>query len=464
MSSPRFRIPRFSLVVLLSLAMSFPLLADSHVRIVRLSYMDGSVLVSRSDSKDYQKAMVNLPIVEGMKLKTEDDGRAEIEFEDGSTLRIVPGSAVEFTTLSLRDSGIKASDINVSAGTVYVTFAGSKDAEFSLSVGGGKVSLSQAAHLRIDYGNPLSSIALFKGGAQVDGPSGTVELKKNQTLTFEISGSAQYQLAKNIHREPWDEWDDQQNEYHTRYAMKSNNNYSPYAYGMTDLSYYGSFFDYPSYGMLWQPYFVGVGWDPFMDGAWTYFPGWGFGWVSAYPWGWTPYHSGSWVFIPGRGWAWQPGGVWQPVYTQPVVVNAPKTFVPPRPPVSGTRTLVVNRGPASVFSGEKLVVRNNSAGLGVPRGDIRNLGKMSQKVETRGSVSQRISTPSVAMTGTGTGMGRGPAGTNAASRGSAAHSGAGGSGLSSHSAPSMPSSHSAPAPSMPSSHAGGAPAGGPAHR
>ena len=37
----------------------------------------------------------------------------------------------------------------------------------------------------------------------------------------------------------------------------------------------------PGYGMMWQPYLVGAGWDPFMNGAWTWYPGAGYAWISA---------------------------------------------------------------------------------------------------------------------------------------------------------------------------------------
>src|SRR5208282_3779479 len=103
-----------------------------------------------------------------------------------------------------------------------------------------------------------------------------------------------------------------QDQYQQQNALRSSSysSYSPYAYGVSDLNYYGSFSTLPGYGVMWQPYLVGMGWDPFMDGAWAFYPGFGYGWVSAYPWGWTPYHSGSWVFVNGRGWFWQAGGPW----------------------------------------------------------------------------------------------------------------------------------------------------------
>ena len=399
MSRPKFQIPSFSLAALLCLVFSLPAIADSHVRIVRLSYIEGSVQISRGAGQTYEKAMVNLPIAEGAKLKTLD-GRAEVEFEDGSTLRIVPDSVVEFPQLSLRDSGAKVSGVEVKNGTVYVNFVGTKDDEFSVRFGDEKVTVAHAAHFRIALEEKDSSVAVFKGLVQLDSPSGPIEVKKNQTVSFGLE-SNQYKLAKNIHETPWDSWDDQQNEYHTRYAAKSYNNYSPYAYGTSDLAYYGNFSSVPGYGMMWQPYLAGMGWDPFMDGAWAFNSGWGFGWVSAYQWGWTPYHYGSWAFIPGYGWGWQPGGAWNNWYAQPRVLNAPNGFTVPRAPTTGTSTVVVNRGTASTFTGSKLVVRNNSAGLGVPRGQLENLAKVSQKAQIRGVVTQRMPIQTVAMPSSG---------------------------------------------------------------
>src|SRR5579859_5962344 len=105
MSTPNFRSNILIVAVFLVIA-SLSAMADSHVRIVRLSYIEGAVQISHGAGGAYEKAIVNLPITEGAKLKTAD-GRAEVEFEDGSTLRIVADSTVEFSQLSLRDSGAK---------------------------------------------------------------------------------------------------------------------------------------------------------------------------------------------------------------------------------------------------------------------------------------------------------------------------------------------------------------------
>jgi len=382
------------IAALFSLA-ALPALADSHVRIVRLSSIDGTVKVDKGTGQ-FEKAIVNLPITQGMKLRTGDDGRVEVEFEDGSTLRLTPGTAVRFDELSLRDSGTKVSHVELSKGTLYAESTGGRDSELTLQFGQEKVILPRGAHVRLGADERGAALAVFKGDLNVDGPSGEIAVSKKQTADFDFSANDRFTLAKKVQQEPEDDWDKEQDQYHQRYASNSYNSYSPYAYGSTDLAYYGNFFNAPGYGMMWQPYFVGAGWDPFMDGAWAFTPGFGFGWVSAYPWGWTPYHYGSWAFVPGFGWAWQPGGVWMPFYGQPVVLNAPAGFVAPRAPASGMGTVIVNRGPTSsltAMSGGKMVIRNNSAGLGIPRGQFDNLGKLSQKVQSHGMVTEHVAMP-----------------------------------------------------------------------
>lgn len=383
---------RFLFPTLLCVVSALPVLADSHVRIVRLSVVEGRVGVDRGTGH-FEKAMVNLPVTQGMKLGTANDGRAEVEFEDGSTMRLAPETTVEFPDLSLRDSGAKVSTIQLSKGIAYVEFTGAKSDELTVQFGQEKVAFTHSAHARIGVDERGADLAVFKGELQAEGPSGTVNVKKNQTADFDFSNNDRFTLAKKIQQLPEDDWDKEQDQYHQQYAAKSYNSYSPYAYGTTDLAYYGNFFNAPGYGTMWQPYFAGAGWDPFMDGAWSFSPGFGFGWVSAYPWGWTPYHYGTWVFLPGRGWAWQPGGVWTPMYTQAAVRNAPAGFVAPRAPSSGNGTVVVNRGPTpTLASSGKLTIRNNSAGLGLPRGEFNNLSKLSQKAQKSGAVTQRVST------------------------------------------------------------------------
>src|SRR6266576_3124288 len=106
----------------LFLLTSLSAVAKSSVRIVRLSYVEGSVQIDRGTGK-YEKAFVNFPITEGVKLRAQSESRAEIEFEDGTTLRLVPDTTVQFPQLSLEDSGTKVSTVEILRGTAYINYA-----------------------------------------------------------------------------------------------------------------------------------------------------------------------------------------------------------------------------------------------------------------------------------------------------------------------------------------------------
>src|ERR1700739_1766678 len=97
------------LAILLSIVWVLPAAAlDTNIPIVRLSYISGDVQLDRREGQGYERAIMNMPIVQGSRLWTRgEDALAEVEFEDGSTVRLTPDTAVEFQELSLRDSGEK---------------------------------------------------------------------------------------------------------------------------------------------------------------------------------------------------------------------------------------------------------------------------------------------------------------------------------------------------------------------
>jgi hypothetical protein len=387
-----------TLAALACLLLAIPSFADSQARIVRLSDVEGNLQIDRNTGQGYEKAFLNMPITQGAKLRASGDARAEVEFEDGSTLRITPNTVIEFPQLSLRDSGGRVSAVNLQEGTAYLKFAATKDDEFTLNFAHEKLALTSPAHLRVEMGDTQATLAVFKGAVRVEGASGTVEVGKKQSVTFDLAAKDQYTLAKNLEPDPYDSWDKEQQKYHDQY-MSTNSTGSPYAYGMSDLNYYGSYYAVPGYGLMWQPYFAGAGWDPFMNGAWLYYPGFGYTWVSGYPWGWMPYRYGSWTYLPTYGWLWQPGNrsSWGGWNTMPRVVNPPPRFSAPQPP-TGNNTVVVSRGPVPTPVGtprNKMVIRNDSAGLGIPRGSIRNLGSISQAVKQQGAATATIHTAPV---------------------------------------------------------------------
>ncbi|HVP41976.1 MAG TPA: FecR family protein [Terriglobales bacterium] len=338
----------FALLLVSLFCATLPALADSTARIVRLSYLDGDVQIDRGNGSGLERAVLNMPVVQGTQLSTAGDGSAEVEFEDGATLRLVPDTAVEFRTLSLRSSGERVSSIELARGTAYLEATRKKD-DFSITAGGQEITLAHDAHVRIQRSGAHITLAVFKGEVDVQNPTGSVRVKKDETLNLNLNDPSQYELDKGIETGSYDAWNQQRDDYRKTYAARHHDRYnSNYSYGWSDLNYFGSFNQYGSYGSLWRPWGIGPGWDPFADGAWVFYPGYGYMWVSAYPWGWMPYRYGTWIFVPGYGWAWRPGTVWTTWYATPVIYGAPVGYVAPKPPAAtSTRpgTVVVGGGP-----------------------------------------------------------------------------------------------------------------------
>lgn len=375
---------RLALVLLsaASLLVAIPVFADSQVRIVRLSDVQGSVRIDKNSGAGFESAFLNLPITQGTQLKTLDGARAEVEFEDGSTLRLAPNSLIQFSTLGSDEGGKHNSVINLVEGMAYVDWIGKSGDELGLNFSREKLSLNHEAHFRLDTSAQVARLAVFKGNLEVEGPAGQVTVEKNKTATFNTSDDDKYAVTNHVAEAPLDAWDKESIEYHDQYAKK---NTAPYGYGASDLGYYGNYTNVSGYGTMWQPYFMGAGWDPFMDGAWSFYPGMGYMFVSAYPWGWTPYMYGSWNFVPGYGWGWMPGGwnTWNTsprysggtggVHMHPLVV-----------PSGSVKTVVVGRGgPASTIASAR-TINGGSAGLGIPRGSLANLHHLNEEVAKKG--------------------------------------------------------------------------------
>jgi hypothetical protein len=374
---------RFNLILaaIACMVLALPALADSQARIVRLSDVQGTVQIDKNTGLGFENAFLNLPVTQGAELKTAANGRAEIEFEDGSTMRVAPNSTVLFSTLGVNDAGKHTSVVNLVEGMAYLNWLGKSGDEFTLNFSRETTVLDRYAHIRVDASAKSADLAVFKGNVSVDSPSGKVTVEKNKTAKFDVSNDDKSTVADNIVPAPLDQWDNEAIAYHEQYMAK--NNPSPYGYGASDMSYYGNYSNVPGYGMMWQPYFTGIGWDPFMDGAWSWYPGFGYMFTSPYPWGWMPYHYGNWVFIPGLGWMWQPGGFnsWAavPHYTATSAVH----LAPLVAPTGTVKTVVIGKGGSvSTVASSRLVA--GSGGLGIARGSLNNLHHLNAEVAKNG--------------------------------------------------------------------------------
>ena len=80
------------------------------------------------------------------------------------------------------------------------------------------------------------------------------------------------------------------------------------------LAPYGSWFQTPDYGYVWQPVVVyESSWRPYTRGRWACSDR-GWTWLSDEPHGWATYHYGRWCHLHDHGWVWVPGSEWAPCW------------------------------------------------------------------------------------------------------------------------------------------------------
>ena len=249
----------------------------SHARVVRLSFVEGTVTVQRPDVPEWAKAPANTPIQEGFKLSTGENSYAEVEFENAfSTARLGQLSTIEFTQLALAPSGAKINRLAFGEG--YATFHFVREAGdiYEVKVGETTLMPSGKCEFRADLQSGELRVEVFNGSVDVSGPAGSQTLSKNSVLELHIGTDAHYQIAEGITKDAWDQWvanrDKQQSASQAAtpgpYAAQTGSGF----YGWNDLNSYGQ---------------------------WGFIPGSGYGWFPSVSWGWSPYSLGQWASYPG---------------------------------------------------------------------------------------------------------------------------------------------------------------------
>ena len=292
-------------------------LADSgHARIVRLSLVQGDVRFARDSKGDplneskanWEAAALNLPIRQGYVVAT-DNGRAEVEFENGAMAFLAENTVLEFYDLSSEDGGFTTRLIlRQGSAEFYVNPA--RGDYFSVTGGDFSVEAGSKTTFRMNNFDDGTSVNVLHGRltALVNGKN--THLEKDQSLSVKAGEPDSMAVERVPANDEFDQWVsgriDSVNTA-TSAAMQYSNSYG-YSSGFGDLYTYGAWFPLAGYGYGWRPYGVGLGWCPFDFGSWYYDPFFGWSFLGSQPWGWAPYHYGGWLFQPGIGWVWSPSG------------------------------------------------------------------------------------------------------------------------------------------------------------
>ncbi len=315
-------------------------------RALRLSSVDGQVQVTQGNQVLASPALANTPLFEGTQVSTADDGRAEIQLEDGSVARISPNSSLTIGTLRL-EGNTADTELVLNSGLGYFEFQGDTQAKpMRVRFGDSVVTASGFTVLRLNLDYPPGEVAVFSGNVHVEGGNSlSLDLHGGQSAKLNGPDSGNYVVSEAIEPDSWDTWNSDRDQALT--AQESDrteatnsvpNSNNP---AWSDLDANGNWYNVPGQGYVWSPYeATSAGWDPYGCGSWMWTPRFGFIWVSCEQWGYMPYASGAWGYYDGLGWGWAPGlGVpwWGGAGWGFNFGNTPFRYLPPRRPVGGPR-------------------------------------------------------------------------------------------------------------------------------
>lgn len=274
----------------------------------RLSAVEGSVRIWRTEESGngaWDRAELNDVVTVGTGLAT-DEGRAEVRVGPDA-YRLGAGTTGGFNQLDFagKSFGLERGVLNVRLAPAP------QGAAASIVVAGVQVDLAAPGRYRVDAidGAPLN-IAVFEGQAAARHGGNSVTVGVGQALVMTQS-SVHFAAATSTALDAWALERDQ------RYAQWESARFvSPNMTGYEELGAYGDWATDSTYGTVWFPRAVPVGWAPYRFGRWRWVAPWGWTWVDAAPWGYAPFHYGRWVTVGGR-WGWWPGGyvarpVWAP--------------------------------------------------------------------------------------------------------------------------------------------------------
>ena len=203
--------------------------AKSHARVVRLSYVSGTVMVKRSASAEPEKAMLNTPIQEGFELSTSSGSYAEVEFENGSTARLGEQSQLLFHQLALDADGNKLNGLTFERGYATFHFVPERNSPsetkkwgndgiiyflpastdvYHVKVADATVTSHGKCEFRTDLVQGRYRVEIFKGPVDIITPT----LSSSQIFAGKIlehqSGSPElaFSFRKKIVKDAWDRW------------------------------------------------------------------------------------------------------------------------------------------------------------------------------------------------------------------------------------------------------------------
>jgi hypothetical protein len=263
MRSPFFRVAGVVFIgcAVLANAITSKSQEKAEPQLVRITYTHGAVKFSTGKNghpnlqTDWMVAPAGMTVEQGDTLATED-GRAVMEFEDGSTVYLAEHSVLQFGKLQIK-GGATTSQLTLLTGIATFDHTSNGNDVLVVATPATKLSTNKNEVFRLDStlnGTFVRAVDLPLTVEEKDGGKST--LAPGRAVAY-VDGFRILMRGPMAHpeKDPWDQWVDAQRLERAaaiKKGLEESGLKEPIP-GLTQLAETGHFFDCPPYGKCWEP-------------------------------------------------------------------------------------------------------------------------------------------------------------------------------------------------------------------
>ena len=301
------------MAVVLVVVQAYAFSASASLGYMRISLIENDVQIKTPEADEWGFASVNTPLDEGDEVWVPQGGRAELQLNSGSYIRLAGNTALQVLSID-EDS----SQFYLTQGNAYIFYDAPRGSVIQIDTPDASTRAFDRAIFGVSMSDQYTDVAVYKGYVETENQIGETRVNAGEMISLGPNTDGEIGPIGSPH--DWEWWNQARNERLLEAKKSESSRYLPSELRTysSDMDSSGRWVHVPEYGNVWSPRgFVSVNWTPYREGRWIWRGG-DYVWVSYEPWGWVPYHYGRWSFSPSIGWFWVPpvrGAVyWAPGY------------------------------------------------------------------------------------------------------------------------------------------------------
>jgi len=188
-------------IVLIFILFLFPTRSySSDLGSLRISLINGDVQIRTEDTEDWVPASINMPLSGGDRIWIPEGGKTELQFKDGTYLRLSEKSALEILTLDNNSY-----QFYLTEGRAYVNFRGLKDSSLQMDTPVSSVRAYDRSNLGVDVSeNGYTDISVYRGSVYAETEDGKTQIEAGKMLSLKEKGYAE--ISPLGPSDSWERW------------------------------------------------------------------------------------------------------------------------------------------------------------------------------------------------------------------------------------------------------------------